>query len=391
VKIGVLLMAVLAGLLGGFAAMILAVIALGQMGALRDSNTAPMIVMAAFVTGAVAAAIAVERWMTRDRTPRSARPESDSGSTARAPSPPRAPVFDEGLFTAVCDEIRKTQTPNRSAALAIGLFVAFLVVGSGDNTWFELAALVAILVFHEAGHLVAMRLCGYRDLNVFFIPFFGAVATGKKDSPTPWQQAFVLLAGPVPGLVLAFILALAGLGKEPMLRDAIWMLAFINAFNLLPLEPLDGGRLVSTVLFSQNRLAESGFAVATSLGMAALALAMSSPLLGVVAVFGLLLAPSRYRLATLAADFRRDHTALPVRLTDADDLTLRQLFTAVSPLFRGPAGQHTHLRYARLMDALHRRATSIAPTGWAILPMLSVYFFAGMIGVVAVFTAALVR
>jgi Zn-dependent protease len=299
--------------------------------------------------------------------------------------------IDEALFSAVCEEIRKTRTPNRSAALAIGLFVAFLVIGSGDNTWFELVALVAILLFHEAGHLVAMRLCGYRDLNVFFIPFFGAVATGRKDSPTPWQQAFVLLAGPVPGLVLALVLALAGLGKESPMRDAIWMLAFINAFNLLPLEPLDGGRLVSTVVFSRNRLAESGFAVVTSLGMAGLALAMSSPLLGVVAAFGLLLAPSRYRLATLAADFRRDHTALPTRLADTDDLTLRQLFTAVTPLFRGPAGQHTHLRYARSMEALHRRATAVAPTGWAVLPMLAVYFFAGFIAVVALFSVALVR
>ncbi len=48
-----------------------------------------------------------------------------------------------------------------------------------------------------------MRACGYRDMSIFFIPFFGAaIARSAKEMPV-WKQAIVLLAGPMPGLFAA--------------------------------------------------------------------------------------------------------------------------------------------------------------------------------------------
>jgi Zn-dependent protease len=108
-----------------------------------------------------------------------------------------------------------------------------------------LAAIVlAVVAFHEAGHAVAMRLAGYRDVNIFFVPFVGALTVGREVGATIRQRFVVMLAGPVPGLwlaVLAFSL-LPRFDGLPLLRPAAVMLLAINALNLLPLTPLDGGR-----------------------------------------------------------------------------------------------------------------------------------------------------
>src|SRR5439155_12865752 len=69
-------------------------------------------------------------------------------------------------------------------------------------------ALVAVLLYHELGHFVAMKLFGYRDATIFFVPFFGAATVGRKHDATAAQQIIVLLAGPVPGLLLALGLSL---------------------------------------------------------------------------------------------------------------------------------------------------------------------------------------
>mgnify|MGYP003340073919 FL=1 len=72
-------------------------------------------------------------------------------------------------------------------------------------SWRMVPMLFGVLLFHEFGHALAMRAVGYRGLHVFVLPFLGAVAVGRKDDAGPMQKLFVLLAGPLPGLVLAVV------------------------------------------------------------------------------------------------------------------------------------------------------------------------------------------
>ena len=58
----------------------------------------------------------------------------------------------------------------------------------------------------------------------------------------------------------------------------------VNAFNLLPLVPLDGGRLFELVLFGRHPVLESGFRACGVAGLGALALWMHDLVLGVLAV-----------------------------------------------------------------------------------------------------------
>src|SRR5262249_22969965 len=118
--------------------------------------------------------------------------------------------------------------------------------------WGAFSAIVTLLViaFHEAGHAIAMRLLGYRNVHVYFVPLLGAMTVAAVDRPiSVRKEMIVLLAGPVPGLCLAiaFMLLAPFVTAKPALVSMLsgaFALVLINALNLLPFTPLDGGKAV---------------------------------------------------------------------------------------------------------------------------------------------------
>src|SRR5262245_27527561 len=51
---------------------------------------------------------------------------------------------------------------------------AFLAIGFAQwSSWEALVILIGVLFVHELGHFLAMRVFKYRNLRMFFIPFFG--------------------------------------------------------------------------------------------------------------------------------------------------------------------------------------------------------------------------
>lgn len=136
------------------------------------------------------------------------------------------------------------------ALLAISVFLFWtLQSASTGQTAGWIAALVLVLAVHEGGHFLAMRAFGFTDLKVFFIPFFGAAASGRKADATATQQAVVSLMGPLPGIVFALVAAFFAPFDSEFFANVVVLALFINAFNLLPVQPLDGGRFLHWTLF----------------------------------------------------------------------------------------------------------------------------------------------
>jgi Zn-dependent protease len=112
--------------------------------------------------------------------------------------------------------------------------------------------LLGVVAFHELGHYAAMRLFGYQDTSVFFIPFLGAATAGRKQDATLAEEFIVLMAGPLPGIALGVALA----ASRPSMLDSevgrllIGMLLAINLLNLLPVMPLDGGKAVERIVLA---------------------------------------------------------------------------------------------------------------------------------------------
>ena len=140
-----------------------------------------------------------------------------------------------------------------------------------------LAVVGLVLLVHEAGHFVAMRHFGYRNVRLFFIPFFGAATAGVGTTAVGWQRVVVALAGPMPGIILGFAMVWLGRALDNHSCDlAGFFFVFLNAFNLLPLLPLDGGQVLNETVFSRHPLLRAAFRVLAGSGLITVGLRLGS-------------------------------------------------------------------------------------------------------------------
>jgi Zn-dependent protease len=114
--------------------------------------------------------------------------------------------------------------------------------------WPYAAGFVALLLIHEMGHYVAARQCGLDVGAPTFIPFVGAWIN-LKDAPLDAEvEAYVAMAGPLVGTIAALAVYLCGRTLDSNLLLAIsYAGLFLNLLNLLPLSPLDGGRITAII------------------------------------------------------------------------------------------------------------------------------------------------
>ena len=107
---------------------------------------------------------------------------------------------------------------------------------------------VLLIFVHELGHVLVMRQQGIRAGAPVFIPFVGAVIAMKSLPRNAWVEALVGIGGPVLGSVGAlFCLVVASLSGS-LFWYALASTGFlINLFNLIPISPLDGGRIVGVI------------------------------------------------------------------------------------------------------------------------------------------------
>ncbi|NUO03634.1 MAG: site-2 protease family protein [Saprospiraceae bacterium] len=138
------------------------------------------------------------------------------------------------------------------------------------------AALFICVILHELGHALTARRYGIRTRNILLLPI-GGLAVLDRLPEKPLQELWVALAGPLVNFVLALIflpillfLQPYGLGElvyallhpersnvfldfqasatERFLFFMVMINLFVGAFNLLPIFPMDGGRILRALL-----------------------------------------------------------------------------------------------------------------------------------------------
>lgn len=178
-----------------------------------------------------------------------------------------------------------------------------------------LLLLFLCVVLHEFGHILAARHFGVRTREILLLPI-GGMARMERIPERPREELLIALAGPAVTVAIASLLVLAFGGLPDPLevfsgvtaRDLLGQLAYANlsllAFNLLPVFPLDGGRVLRALLAS--RLGHSrGTEIAAVIGrMAAIifgliGLAAGHFILVLIAVFIFLAAGTEAGLAQL--------------------------------------------------------------------------------------------
>ena len=107
---------------------------------------------------------------------------------------------------------------------------------------------VLLIFVHELGHALVMQQQGIRAGAPVFIPFVGAVIAMKSLPRDAYVEALVGIGGPILGSLGAFVcLVVAWLGGGPIWYALAYTGFMINLFNLIPISPLDGGRIVGVI------------------------------------------------------------------------------------------------------------------------------------------------
>ncbi len=152
---------------------------------------------------------------------------------------------------------REAGTRSRLAAFANhGVILSAVALLSFWYLWgWQLALLLSMAVAaHEAGHAAAMHMVGVGVRGIYLIPFFGGVAVPKTACRSEGRRGFIALMG--PGMSLIPTLGLAAMflatGGIHYLQAAL-IFAALNAINLLPIYPLDGGLVLDSLVGSVSR------------------------------------------------------------------------------------------------------------------------------------------
>ncbi|RTE08728.1 site-2 protease family protein [Paenibacillus whitsoniae] len=108
--------------------------------------------------------------------------------------------------------------------------------------------IVLLILIHELGHVLAARMKGLPVSAPVFIPFVGALIAMKKHPTNAATEAFIGIAGPIAGTLGG--VAVFGLGMyfdSGVLLSVAYASFYLNLINLLPIHPLDGGRIATAV------------------------------------------------------------------------------------------------------------------------------------------------
>ncbi|GAA5344831.1 stage IV sporulation protein FB [Planifilum fimeticola] len=115
----------------------------------------------------------------------------------------------------------------------------------------EIVTLFVLVIIHELGHLTAAWSHGWRVTALELLPFGGVARTDEWGTAPAREEIVVALAGPFHNVMMVlagFLFYFFGLWTEEWTAFFVKGNAMLAGFNLLPIYPLDGGRILQALL-----------------------------------------------------------------------------------------------------------------------------------------------
>lgn len=168
--------------------------------------------------------------------------------------------------------------------------------------WAFGVGIVLLILVHESGHVVVARIMGLPVTLPILIPFLGAFVSMKQQPRTVAQESVMAIGGPILGSIGAGLcylgyLAMPDSNAGQLLRALAYFGFLINLFNLVPVTPLDGGRVLSLLSRWFN---VAGLAIAAGLLLFEIQAGNPvSPVLFLVLIFGAFSTFQRFRSTVL--------------------------------------------------------------------------------------------
>ncbi|WP_146194096.1 site-2 protease family protein [Brumimicrobium oceani] len=194
------------------------------------------------------------------------------------------------------------------------------------DDYYLIAILLGVLLFHELGHFLMMKLFNYEELNMLFIPFMGAMVSGRKKEYSQIESSLMVIAGPLPGILLGAFLLLYNWTEPSSLYIQLGViLILLNVMNLIPIDPLDGGQLMRILFFNNYEYAQLIFTAISSLAVAGVGLYFNSWLM---IIFGLLLGlriKNKNKLYLIRKDMKEDDIEYESNYDDISNKTYSKI------------------------------------------------------------------
>ncbi|HUB67201.1 MAG TPA: site-2 protease family protein [Candidatus Methylacidiphilales bacterium] len=130
-----------------------------------------------------------------------------------------------------------------SLSMLLMIWIYSLIFG-----WPFAIGIVLLLFVHEMGHVIAAKWLGIPVTAPIFIPFFGAAITMQQNPRDAWTEALMAYGGPFAGCIGSWICWYAAIQLQQEWLMGVASVSFvINLFNMIPVPPLDGGRICAAV------------------------------------------------------------------------------------------------------------------------------------------------
>lgn len=111
----------------------------------------------------------------------------------------------------------------------------------------ELLITLVVIIIHELSHCLVSRYYGIEILEIELFPFGGVAKSQNSVGIYPLQEMIIAIAGPASncillaiGILASFFLPISWYYIDFFIEINIWL----GLFNLLPILPLDGGRIL---------------------------------------------------------------------------------------------------------------------------------------------------
>jgi Zn-dependent protease len=241
----------------------------------------------------------------------------------------------------------------KSAKVAkVGMAGATMAAYSWLFTWQFALIILFALVVHESGHVWAMRKCGIATKGFYLIPFVGGSAISTEKIDNRWTEYLIVMAGPLFGLGSALVpLVLYWITDYGLWAAVAAWIATLNLINLIPILPLDGGKILKSIAFSANSKAGLVIAIVGLVACAVLLCMTGSALLGFLLVVGCFETYFEWK--------GRDSFIMPIKGLNFPGAIVLYLLLAVALIAVVHAG--TRCRKARLPSSFSRIDAGLAP------------------------------
>lgn len=126
------------------------------------------------------------------------------------------------------------------------ILIFFIIISILTGTFVHLFVLLTIVLIHEIGHYFAAKYFQWRIQMIVLWVFGGVMKTDETGNRPIKEEVIVTIAGPMQHLFIYFILIsfeMTAIFPETVIELAHHYNMMIILFNLLPIYPLDGGKL----------------------------------------------------------------------------------------------------------------------------------------------------